>query len=92
LLWLLWQDRRTPRPSSTAGFENYTVQAGSDGTGYITRVPLPAGGTYDVEVANPTLDKYFINYDDFRITPVPEPVGIMLLSLPGCMWHSRPRL
>jgi hypothetical protein len=70
----------------------FTVPAGSDWAGYTARVTVPAAGVYDVGATNWTSDKYFINYDDFGVTPVPEPAGMMLMTLLMILWHSRPRL
>ena len=65
--------------TATTG-STFTVPAGWDWTSYTTRVTVPAAGAYDVGVANQTVDKYFINYDDLRVTAVPEPAAATCIT------------
>jgi hypothetical protein len=51
----------------------WVVPAGSDWTRYATTVDVAQPGTYVVGVANTRSAVYFVNYDAFSVTPVPEP-------------------
>jgi hypothetical protein len=67
----------------------FTVPAGSDWTLYSTQVTVAAPGVYNVGVNNSLIATYFVNYDDFRITVVPEPAaaGMMLTMLLMSSWR-----
>ena len=57
-----------------------TVPAGADWGVYTTDVTVAAPGTYSVGVSNTVVAKYFVNYDAFQVTAIPEPATFVLLS------------
>lgn len=62
----------------------HTVAAGSDWTRYGVEIQIEEPGDYTLGIANVKIAPYFINYDGFAITPVPEPATCgMAMALVG---------
>lgn len=59
----------------------WTVPAGQDWTLYSTDINVANPGTYNVGMSNSLTDTFFINYDAFSVTTVPEPVTAPLLGV-----------
>ncbi len=59
----------------------HTVAEGSDWALYSAVLAVGASGSHEVGVRNTQTAPYFINYDDFAITAVPEPSTLVLAAL-----------
>jgi len=71
----------------------WVVPLNSDWTRYATTFDVPAPGAYPVGIANTRSAVYFVNYDDFRITPVPEPsAAALVMMIVGCAASGHRRL
>lgn len=63
----------------------FTVPAGSDWTEYQTQFAILAGA-HSLGIHNPTIGTYFINFDSFSLTAVPEPgCGLAVLGIAALM-------
>jgi hypothetical protein len=71
---------------------SHSLAPGTSWTQYSQTFSIPSPGDYQLGVSNITIAPYFINYDAFAITPIPEPSCIVLLSiaaLASWIWRRR---
>lgn len=70
----------------------HTVAAGSDWTRYGVEIQIEEPGDHTLGIANVKIAPYFINYDAFAITPVPEPATYgMAMALAGLAFAGAQR-
>ncbi len=67
---------------------SHSVTAGATWTLYSVEFSIDTPGSYLLGLRNTRADAYFINYDAFEITPVPEPAAWQLTLLLGGMMLS----